>query len=454
MQVTLHHQTTAGSVTVPVVGTRFIIGGGNDADYQLSDDSGIANWHAAICRAGEDLWLEPLGETFVNGQLARSGAPLNDQDEIRLGNSTRLIVGIERQQAILANGGRPAVPQQPAQQHEGFRIPLIAAALLVALVLGTAGVMAFRNRPGDERKTLPGIKTPEVERTATPQASPTSTADDPPPLPPSTFELYSQMTEARKRSFIKERAQEIALAFSKGIRPYEFEGEAVDWIKEWVGSYQRRLGKGRKPALTDCRHPQPLHSAPPHLWHDDLQSLYSRASCHAPMIYQAFRKEGVSEIVGLYIVMIETEYNNLCYDNTPQAKAAGMFQFTRDTAKDYHLSPDERCDAPLMAGKAALYLKRRQLDLGSGQMSIPLAIASYNRGVGNIDKDLLKVVSPDNERSFWDLKRNSSMLPTPAAETLKYVPKFFAAAIIGENPEVFGLTIHRLSSYRNWPDGR
>lgn len=32
-------------------------------------------------------------------------------------------------------------------------------------------------------------------------------------------------------------------------------------------------------------------------------------------------------------------------------------------------------------------------------------------------------------------------------ESVKYVPKFLAAAIVGENPQFFGLTIKPLSSY-------
>ena len=32
-------------------------------------------------------------------------------------------------------------------------------------------------------------------------------------------------------------------------------------------------------------------------------------------------------------------------------------------------------------------------------------------------------------------------------ENIKYVPKFFAAAIIGENPQDFGLNLKPLSTY-------
>jgi len=458
MQITLYSQTSAGSEFVPVTGTRFILGRGEDADYQLPDDNdgGIAHWHAAICCADEHLWLEPLGgETFVNGQLAPSeGLPLTDQTELRLGNSTRLIVSVERQKAAAPSSRQRAAPRHPAPQHMSLRAPVIAAMILLMLILGAAGTLAVRKRSDHGPTIPPGTKTPEA--VPPPKVTPAERAQSLPPPPPVQFKLYSQMTEAEKRIFIKERAQGISLAFGKGIRPYGFEGEAVGWIKEWVDSYHFRLGRGRKSALTDCRNPKPLNSAPPHLWHDDLQSLYSRASCHAPLICQAFRKEGVSEIVGLYIVMIETEYNNLCFDNF--ANAAGMFQFTRDTAKDYDLSPDDRCNAPLMAKKAALYLKKRQNELGAGQMSIPLTIAAYNRGVKNIDRDLMKAIDSENpERSFWELKHQSVKVlagAPRAAETLKYVPKFFAAAIIGENPEVFGLTINRLSSYSAWPDER
>jgi hypothetical protein len=50
--------------------------------------------------------------------------------------------------------------------------------------------------------------------------------------------------------------------------------------------------------------------------------------------------------------------------------------------------------------------------------------------------------------SFWTLLENNARLSVPLnAEIQNYAPRFFAAAILGENPQRFGLEIQRLSAY-------
>ncbi|MDQ3089490.1 MAG: hypothetical protein M3Q78_13025, partial [Acidobacteriota bacterium] len=56
------------------------------------------------------------------------------------------------------------------------------------------------------------------------------------------------------------------------------------------------------------------------------------------------------------------------------------------------------------------------------------------------------------DRSFWTLAANRTALEGKAgkqfnAENIKYVPKFFATAIIGENPQDFGVNLQPLSTY-------
>ena len=61
-------------------------------------------------------------------------------------------------------------------------------------------------------------------------------------------------------------------------------------------------------------------------------------------------------------------------------------------------------------------------------------------------------VAANQDRSFWTLVANKSSLEGGAgkqfnAENIKYVPKFFATAIIGENPQDFGVNLQPLSTY-------
>jgi hypothetical protein len=87
---------------------------------------------------------------------------------------------------------------------------------------------------------------------------------------------------------------------------------------------------------------------------------------------------------------------------------------------------------------------------GTGASSVPLAIGSYNSGEGGLSSNLEKALSSGQglPRDFWSLIAKGDILSKQfQAENFKYVPKFFAAAIIGENPQDFGLNLQPISTY-------
>ncbi|HYG81784.1 MAG TPA: hypothetical protein VD861_15410, partial [Pyrinomonadaceae bacterium] len=62
--------------------------------------------------------------------------------------------------------------------------------------------------------------------------------------------------------------------------------------------------------------------------------------------------------------------------------------------------------------------------------------------------DLNKVADgPGKARRFWTLVAERGRLDSEVSEDLDYVPKFLAAAIVGENPQAFGLETQPLSTY-------
>ena len=95
---------------------------------------------------------------------------------------------------------------------------------------------------------------------------------------------------------------------------------------------------------------------------------------------------------------------------------------------------DERTD-PYKAAKAgAKYLGDLLAEFGIE--SFMLAIASYNKGEDGMRKILReKKLRRRTDRDFWHLYY-FKLLPE---ETLEYVPRIIAAAIVGRNPQQFGL---------------
>ena len=78
-----------------------------------------------------------------------------------------------------------------------------------------------------------------------------------------------------------------------------------------------------------------------------------------------------------------------------------------------------------------------------------LALLAYNRGADKTARDLKILLNDQNKRcSICALTADRSKLDeTFKSENVFYVPRFFAAAIIGENPQPFGLQSPPLSSY-------
>ena len=158
--------------------------------------------------------------------------------------------------------------------------------------------------------------------------------------------------------------------------------------------------------------------------------------------------------------MIESEH---CPCLQSPTGALGMFQFIRGTGKEYNLqvkndaspsNPDQRCEPEPAARAAAQYLKYLTGRFGTGPMSFPLAIASYNSGQGGLSQNLEKALkaAAGQDRSFWTLVANQVVFEGGIGEqfrreNVKYVPKFFAAAIVGENPQDFGINMQPLSTY-------
>ena len=278
---------------------------------------------------------------------------------------------------------------------------------------------------------------------------------------------YSQMAYDEKLRFVAAESDRVLSLFGR-TEGDELNAEGLKMIMSFLDAYARRLSA---PRLNSCGTSNWLRS--------DLGSVLKRGSENAKAINEEFSAQKIPPQVGLYVAMIETEF---CPCLQSPTGALGMFQFTKILGREYGLqtidganatNPDERCQPNLAARASSKYFRKMIDDIfGADAVGLPMAIAAYNSGEGNRKRHIADAapLTKSPRISFWVLIETRDKLrekfganeedsddensKTPAyfkqfeAENIKYVPKFFAAAIIGENPQAFGLNMMPLSSYK------
>ena len=162
----------------------------------------------------------------------------------------------------------------------------------------------------------------------------------------------------------------------------------------------------------------------------------ARARPHLAMIRRQLRAAQLPEVF-CYLPFIESGYRNTAVSI---AGAGGMWQFMPKTARQYGLRVDEVVDERRDPQKLTVAACRYLNDLLSmfGANSFMCALASYNKG----EYGMLNCLRGVNWRSswkFWDIvEKGDGCLKQ---ETVEYVPRFLAAAIVARHPEAFGLQV-------------
>lgn len=477
LEVILTFPTPEGTRQIPIESERTSFGRGSDADHRFPDN-GLSRLHATVYREGERIWVvdeNSSNGTFVNGQqTAPAGTPLKNGDQIKIGNDTYLTVHIrEKQQAQTAAPVKPAktrstsVSSVPAKPVNFVPIILIGLAFMIVSVsvvfvafkvVGRNNVEVVENNDDDPIDVKPsksnkGDEKPDV--TATPEDNRSTSGDDiitDSPVSPQkqggytmpAGKKYLDLSDTERRAYLADRAMKIAQIIGNSSSE-AIPAAAVDKIKGFTDGYAKRANSS--PLSGKCR------------FADNLQATYERASKNAPFIVRAFNQKGMDPRIGLYLAMIESEH---CVCLQSPTGPLGMFQFTYATAKLHFEpsegvvkgaspeNPDDRCKPEPSAHAAASYIKALTGRYGTGPSSVPLAIGSYNSGEGGLSSNLQKALDSNSglPRDFWTLIANGEMLSKQfQSENFKYVPKFFAAAIIGENPADFGLKLQPISTY-------
>lgn len=473
LDVRLTYPTPEGSKELVIENSKTTFGRGSEAEIRFPDD-GLSRLHASIYCEGDRVWIvdeNSSNGTFVNGiRVSGAGTPLRSGDSIKIGNSTNMNIHISQRPVVTAASNPASAGIRMSSAPANFSlmgilpIALIAIAFFVisisAVVIGYkilgggSSQVAYNSdvyESGDgvdkpEKKPSPSVKSTGTNTNTTGSNNSSSidsnsTTTTTAPLPPG--KQYLSMTDAEKRQYLSDKAMRIA-QFIGNSSSDPIPDAALDKIKAFVDGYAKRVNTK---ALGGCR------------FGDNLQVTYERASQNAHFIIKAFNEKGTDARIGLYLAMIESEH---CVCLQSPTGPLGMFQFTYATAK-LHFVPsdgvvkgasppkgDVRCEPEPAARAAASYMKALTGRYGTGPASVPLAIGSYNSGEGGLSTNLQKALESDSglSRDFWSLISKSEILSKQfQMENFKYVPKFFAAAIIGENPQDFGLKLQPLSSY-------
>ncbi len=157
-------------------------------------------------------------------------------------------------------------------------------------------------------------------------------------------------------------------------------------------------------------------------------TLFRHSGRWQAMIRRTLRRKSLPEDL-VWVSMIESGFDPTAHS---AAAAAGLWQFTAETAKIYGLNidrwVDRRLDPEGETDAAADLLGDLHRRFGSWE----LALAAYDMGYAG----LTAVVRRYNTNDFWSLSRAEGSLPW---ETTLYVPKIMAAAVVAHNLAAFGL---------------
>lgn len=235
---------------------------------------------------------------------------------------------------------------------------------------------------------------------------------------------YQQMSSTEQSAFVSEQAKRVAREMSGS--EYEFTPDFITNIQQSVDQYARRIGGNSGKT--------------------DVRLVLQRGQAQAPALIAVFKARNVSPLIGLYIPWVESEYVNISAPNS--MGAIGMFQFLPKTGQRFGLSSADLLDVPKSADAAARFINDGLKQFDDDPMKEALALLAYNRGYNQTVRDLKATVNDQNKQcSICALTAASSKLDsTFQNESVYYVPRFFAAAIIGENPQAFGLQSQPLSS--------
>ena len=175
------------------------------------------------------------------------------------------------------------------------------------------------------------------------------------------------------------------------------------------------------------------------------EALYrAESKGYTPVIIKTMKENNLPPHF-LYLALRESDFNAKAVGKyTRYGYAKGIWQFIPETAQHYGLKIgplygkgvydpfDERFHFEKATMAAARYI--RDINNTEAQASGLLAMVSYNWGENNVREIIKRMPENPRDRNFWRLLKIAKI----PKETYDYVFSIFSAAVICENPRLFG----------------
>lgn len=446
----------------------FCIGRSSECDLQVTEGC-VSRVHLQVAFDGERWWLRDLGSangTFLSGERIRE-APLPDSAEIELGKGgVFLSLTVERVEAPKTEPVEAATREfatetqiirhyfdrkstetvgeqtmmfrrafQRVEKKKSRKYHYIIGVVLI-LLLAAGGVIGWQTHKLSKlRKTAENIfyttkslelQIAKLEEIVLLHADPVQVAE--------LKEKRSKLREMEKEydNFVQEIGvyQKVPEDEQVMLRVARIFGECEVNVPKGFAHEVRRYIRGWKSS-------------------DRLQRslLRARSKGYERLIPRVMIDNNLPPQY-YFLALQESNFDERAVGPmTRYGHAKGMWQFIPQTATRYGLQvgplrdqgvydpQDERFDAVKSTMAAMKYI--RDLNNSEGQASGLLVMASYNWGENNIREIIARMPENPRDRNFWRLLSYKDI----PRETYDYVFSIFSAAVICENPQLFGVTV-------------
>jgi len=444
----------------------FIVGRSSECDLQISE-SCISRLHVSVEFRGGQCWLKDLDSvngTFVNGARI-SEAPLGEDTEVELGRGgALLLLQVEREEPLPAVEAPPP-PQdfssetqiirhyfeekrdenagvqtmlfrrafQRVQKKNSRRYQVVIGLVLLLLIIAGSVIIYQTQKLNRLRATAENIFY-------------------------NTKSLELQIARLEQIVLLKADPQQVEELKAKRQKLGEMEKEYDNFVKE-LGIY-KKAPADEQLILRVARTFGECDANAPKGFVDEVRKYIQmwKKTDRLKTALNRGKQKGFTRLIArvlndnslppqyLYLALQESNFDERAVGpQTNYGFAKGMWQFISLTGNRYGLQIgplhnqgvfdplDERFDFVKSTVAAIKYIK--DLSASEAQASGLLVMASYNWGEGNVRQIINRMPENPRERNFWRLLAYKDI----PRETYDYVFSIVSAAVICENPQLFGI---------------